>query len=77
MNLFPFRQRNKQNKPRNTDFIHISIKIPREFLTKVLPPFVAMFVAIPPAYFWGVSTPQPLIPCPIITPQSQEVPYEA
>ena len=74
MNRFPFRQ---QNNPRNLDFVHISIRIPREWLNKILPPFLAMSVAAPPAYFFGVSTPQTFSPCPIIAPQSQEVPNEA
>jgi len=77
MNWFSFREQKKQSKPRNLDFIHISIKIPKEWLNKILPPFLAMSVAVPPAYLLGVSTPQILSPCPIIAPQSQEVPYEA
>ena len=55
-----------RQKPPKTTFIHI--KIPRDLVGKVIPPFVALLVATP-AYIGGNHHPSPssvsdTVPCP-------------
>ena len=56
-----------RNKPPKTTFIHINLKIHRDLVGKVIPPFVALLVATP-AYI-GNYHPRPssvpdTVPCP-------------
>ena len=55
--------RRDRNKPPKTTFIHINIKIHRDLVGKIIPPFVALLVATP-AYIGGNNRPNPPIPCP-------------